>query len=277
MYPRLPKSFKNVFPFKISVPSFVYPDDYIPNARMLGPFVDEIELLFFESHDFSLPSKETISELALIAGQFDFTYNVHLPTDLEPGSPDPEQQNRFADAITRIVDLTRPVSPSAYILHLPYNQGAISPNCDKGWQDCITMSIRQLLEKGIQSRKLAIETLDYPLEWIESIIRTHDLRVCLDVGHLIVNQQDVKETFHRFADMITMIHLHGVQNGKDHLPLTVYDSEWLDRIYSLFRTFTGTVSIEVFSFDPLSDSLMVLEKEHLRHPIEIPKNTRVSR
>jgi hypothetical protein len=50
-YPRLTKSYKGFYPFKLATTSFIYPDDYIPNVKMLGPFVDEIELLLFESND----------------------------------------------------------------------------------------------------------------------------------------------------------------------------------------------------------------------------------
>ncbi len=51
MYKKLPEIYKNSFPFKISCPSFIYKDDYIPNIKMLAPFMDEIELLFFEGKD----------------------------------------------------------------------------------------------------------------------------------------------------------------------------------------------------------------------------------
>ena len=88
MYPQLPKSYKNAYPFRVSAPSFIYPDDYIPNVQMLGPFLDEIELLCFESHKFSLPTQETIREMGFLAKEFKFTYNVHLPTDIDLGSPE---------------------------------------------------------------------------------------------------------------------------------------------------------------------------------------------
>ncbi|HBD08891.1 MAG TPA: hypothetical protein DCZ69_11580, partial [Syntrophobacteraceae bacterium] len=125
MYPQLPKSYKNAFPFKISAPSFIYPDDYIPNVQLLGPFLDEIELLCFESHPSSLPSPTTIRELESLAREFRFTYNVHLPSDLDPGSPERKEQMRFIESILRVVDLTRPLEPTTYILHLPYNQAPI--------------------------------------------------------------------------------------------------------------------------------------------------------
>jgi hypothetical protein len=57
-----------------------------------------------------------------------------------------------------------------------------------------------------------------------------------------------------------MIHLHGVKNGKDHLSLDVFEQNRLDKIFSLLKQFAGTVSIEVFSYNHLLDSLAVLER-----------------
>ncbi len=151
------------------------------------------------------------------------------------------------------MDLTQPLGPTNYILHLPYNQSPIGRICDKAWQSRISDCLRRLRDAGIQSTALSIETLNYPLEWIEQILREYDLRVCLDMGHLIVNHENIETTYHRFAGQTTMIHLHGVNNGKDHLALDVFDQRWLDKIFSLLKQFTGTVSIEVFSFNHLLD------------------------
>jgi sugar phosphate isomerase/epimerase len=259
MYPQLPKSYKNAYSFKISAPSFIYPDDYIPNVQMLGPFLDEIELLCFESHPSCLPSPGMIRELKSLAREFMFTYNVHLPSDLDPGNPERREQNRFIENTLRVMELTQPLEPTNYILHLPYNQSPIGSICDKAWQSRISDCLRGLRNAGVPGTALSIETLDYPLEWIEEILREHDLRVCLDIGHLILNHENIETVFRRYAGQTTMIHLHGVNNGKDHLALDVFDQNWLDKIFSLLGQYTGTVSIEVFSFKHLLDSLTVLE------------------
>jgi hypothetical protein len=47
MYPALNKSYKGLFPFNIGTTSFIYPDDYVPNVKMLGPYLGNIELLLF--------------------------------------------------------------------------------------------------------------------------------------------------------------------------------------------------------------------------------------
>jgi sugar phosphate isomerase/epimerase len=260
MYPQLPKSYKNAYPFKISAPSFIHPDDYIPNVQLLGPFLDEIELLCFESHRSSLPSQETIRELKTLAREFRFTYNVHLPSDLYPGSPERKEQNRFVENILHVMDLTRPLEPTTYILHLPYNQARIGRICDKAWQSRIAGCLHRLRNAGVHCPDLSIETLNYPLAWIEQILLDYDLRVCLDMGHLIVNHEHIETAYHHFAGQTTMIHLHGVDNGKDHQALDVFDQKRLDKIFSLLKQFSGTVSIEVFSFNRLLASLAVLER-----------------
>jgi sugar phosphate isomerase/epimerase len=260
MYPQLPKSYKNAYPFRVGAPSFIYPDDYIPNVQMLGPLLDEIELLCFESHESSLPSQGTIRALESLAKEFKFTFNVHLPTDIDPGSPERKEKNRFIETLLRVMDLTQPLEPTTHTLHLPCNQVPIGRMCDNAWQDRIAGSIRRLMDAGVKGPSLSVETLNYPLEWIEPILREHDLRVCLDMGHLIANHEDIETTYHRFAGQTTMIHLHGVHNGKDHLALDVFDQNWLDKILSILKRFTGTVSIEVFSYHHLLASLAVLEK-----------------
>ena len=260
MYPHLPKSYKNAFPFTLSAPSFIYPDDYIPNARLLGPFLDEIELLCFESHPSSLPSRKTVQELESLAREFRSTYNVHLPSDLCPGSFIHTEQDRFVESILAVVERTLPLTPTAYILHLPYPHSPIGNICDNAWLSRISDSLRRLNDAGMPGQAICIETLDYPLEWITHILLEHDLSVCLDLGHLIVNRQPVERTYHRFVERIKMIHLHGVYNGKDHLSLDVFNPNRLNEICSLLQQYTGTLSIEVFSFDQLLISLSVLER-----------------
>jgi sugar phosphate isomerase/epimerase len=107
---------------------------------------------------------------------------------------------------------------------------------------------------------LSIESLNYPLAWIEPMLLEYNLHVCLDMGHLIVNHENVETTYHRFAGQTNMMHIHGVNGDKDHQALNVLDQIRLDKIFSLLKRFTGTVSIEVFSYHHLLASLAVLER-----------------
>jgi hypothetical protein len=52
----LPRSYKKRYPFRIGTTSFIYPAGYTENVARLGPHVDEIEILMFESHPDSRPT-----------------------------------------------------------------------------------------------------------------------------------------------------------------------------------------------------------------------------
>ena len=58
-----------------------------------------------------------------------------------------------------------------------------------------------------------------------------------------------------YASKIDILHLHGVLDGKDHLPLENLSPEVQSQIGRFLSSFQGTLSIEMFSFDFISRSL----------------------
>ena len=259
MYPTLPKSYKGVYPFKLGTTSFIYPDHIIPNVRMLGPHLDEIELLFFESRPASLPSPHEIEEIGLLAEEFDLSYNVHLPLDISLSASDPSMRQAALETILQIIDLTRPLSPSTCTLHLPYNGIDSEPEQIKKWQKLVCQSLEQLLAFGIESKSISIETLDYPFEWVDNILIDLSLSVCIDLGHLMVHGFEPLTVFDRYSQITSIIHLHGVENNKDHLALDRLSDDKTDAIMGILKRFTGVVSLEVFSYNRLVNSLIYLE------------------
>ena len=174
MYPTLPKSYKGAYPFKLGTTSFIYPDHITPNIKMLGPYLDEIELLFFESQPAGMPSPQEIKEIRQLAKDFDLTYNIHLPLDISLGAPDPSKRLTALKIIKQIIDLTAPLAPSTYTLHLPYDEVDFDNERIKRWQGRIRQSMEKLLAAGIEAKSISIESLDYPLEWVEKKIgRAH--------------------------------------------------------------------------------------------------------
>jgi hypothetical protein len=102
-YPPLTKSYKGRFPFKICTTSFIYPDHYIPNVKMLGSYMDEIELLLFESRGVdAIPSTAVVAELDQLAREFDLTYNVHLPTDVSITDRSPTRQKNAVETMVQV-------------------------------------------------------------------------------------------------------------------------------------------------------------------------------
>ncbi len=259
-HPVLPTSYKGAFPFRIGTTSFIYPGDYVPNVRMLGPYLDEIELLFFESKKDSLPTNGVIQELCSLSNELNVSYNIHLPTDIHPESSDPLKRQHAVDVLKQVFDLTQPLYPTTYTLHLPNEDNRNQNEGLKRWQENIYMCLDQFIGRDVEGKKVSVETLSYPIVLMEPIINDFHLSVCLDVGHLILYGCDVLTTFNKWQDRTSIIHLHGVDGKKDHLSLDQMDSQVLDIVMKMLSQFKGVVSLEVFSFDDLKRSLGCLEE-----------------
>ncbi|MGD9417193.1 MAG: cobamide remodeling phosphodiesterase CbiR [Desulfobacterales bacterium] len=268
MYPALNKSYKGLFPFNIGTTSFIYPDDYVPNVKMLGPYLENIELLLFESyHTDALPSKNVITELAYLAADFNLTYNVHLPTDISISSRDPGHQNRAIDTILNVIERVTPLVPTTLTLHVPYDENSFEPETVKSWQERVVKSLGTILDNGIPGRQFSVENLDYPFEILAPIIAELDLAVCLDCGHLILHGDDLQAFFNTYSANTTIIHLYGVAqnlNGDAHNhfhgPLDDLSQKLIAPFVELLAEFKGEVSVEVFSLEHLEASLKLLEK-----------------
>ena len=229
--------------------------------RMLGPYLDEIELLMFEGAAENLPSKHEIKTLALLAEDLDMSYNVHLPTDTALTDENPLEARRAAEVIFRVMDLTAPLSPSTHTLHLPYDENSREKTRVERWQERARKNLRHLLSFGINSKSISVETLDYPFEWAEQIIIDLDLTVCIDIGHLIRYEFPVDGILSKYSDMTSIIHFHGVSTEKqDHIALNHLSNHHMELVMQKLKRFANTVSLEVFSYSNLNNSLMFLEK-----------------
>ena len=259
-YPSLSQSYKGRYPFKICTTSFIYPDHYIPNVKMLGPYLDEIELLFFESrYAGALPAGSVIADLDRLAAEFDFTYNAHLPTDVSISASDTAGQKEAVATMIRTIERLQPLDPSALILHVPYNEASFNEHDKINWQDRVYQNLAKILSAVENNKIIAIETLDYPLELLEEIIIELDLSICLDLGHLMVYDYEVLEVFNRFASKTSVLHVHGVENSRDHQTLEKLSNNLFESVLQVLNQFTGVVSLEVFCFENLDSSLKFLE------------------
>lgn len=61
----------HAFPFRFGTTSYIIPDEIIPNVEFLKDRVDDIELVLFESDEFSnLPGRDDIGRLSDIADEY---------------------------------------------------------------------------------------------------------------------------------------------------------------------------------------------------------------
>lgn len=257
-FPPLATVCKKRFPFSLACPSFVYPAGYVDNVRHLAPFVDEIELLFFESRFAdSLPSHGMIRELEQLARSDSITYNVHLPTDIFIGHRDAAVRQTAVEVLVQTIDRCMPLDPTTFTLHL--NRDSSEPD-DRRWQTNAAASLEAVLATGLPGRRLSVENLDDSLDLAAPLIRQSDLSVCMDMGHIMARGGNINAFFDRWHERISVAHLHGVNGERDHLPLDRLSDALMIEVLDLLKRFRGVVSLEVFSFDALNASI-----KHLRH------------
>lgn len=254
--PSLP-ALKGRFPFRLGTTSYILPDAIVPNIRFTGPFVDEVELVLFESRFAdNLPTCKEIEELSSLAREYDLSYNVHLPTDVFLGHSDSEIRLQACDTILRFYERTLPLHPTLYVLHLEKNPpGDTEHDNTSDWQGNLLYSLENLLDRGMQRNLLGIENIDYPFQWIYPLIRELGLSICLDIGHLLVQQEELTAYIEAYGEEIAMLHLHGVADRKDHRSLQeISHNDW--HIISEFLiNYRGGVSLEVFSLEDLTTSM----------------------
>jgi sugar phosphate isomerase/epimerase len=252
---------KKAFPFRLGATSYILPADLLTNIRFLGPFLDEVELVLFESRlAENLPSRADVREMRRLADRWELTYNVHLPTDVYLGDANRMVQKRAHATILKFYERVLPLEPVGFVLHLDRRPSGDSVLQDRrAWLDRMEDSLSSLLREGLDRSLVSVENLDYPLEWIQPLIRRLGMRLCLDIGHLLVHGRDLHRHFCSFMTETTMIHLHGVQEGNDHRSVAAIDSAAWDIIRPAISAFNGSLSVEVFSLSDLQTSLERLE------------------
>lgn len=256
---------KGTFPFRLGTSSYIIPADIEPNVHFLAPLLDDIELVLFESDEFSnLPGPEVIETLAELKAEHQLSYTVHLPLDCRFGHPNPEVRAASVGKCERIIDLVRPLDPHAYLVHFDGEVRAPQPaaNMD-AWRDRLRESAEALIACDVPSRKLAVETLQYPFECVTPVVHDLDLGVCVDIGHLLLLGRDPAACVREHRKRCCVVHLHGVRDGTDHVDIADMDGEVLSGILAA-ASVPGpdcVVTLELFGRETLEPSLHRLARE----------------
>ena len=252
-----------MFPFRLGTTSYIYPDQIVPNVAKLTPFLDEIELVLFESEgQDNYPDEAELRSLMNFCLNGEVDFNVHLPIDIFLGDKNEEVRFKGISVVKKVIERTLCINPSVYTLHLDLRKSDGQQERDiNAWKSRIIRSIEEMVEYGIEPKRISIETLSYPFEWIEDIVKGFGFSICLDIGHMLIYGQDFRGYLDKYLPQTSIIHLHGFQNGVDHLGIDRLDGRIVDLILSKLQNYTGILSIEVFSFDDLKNSLEVLEQK----------------
>jgi sugar phosphate isomerase/epimerase len=257
-------SLKNRFPFRLGTTSYVIPADLKANVAFLADKVDDIELVLFESHEISnLPDAATLRALGEAAQRHDLTYTVHLPLDTWLGHADASVRRQSVDKCLRVIDITGPLNPFAYILHFHGDRRGELPSPDMTrWTDGHRLAVERLLQ-AVSAEALCVETLDYPYGFVEDIVFDYGLSVCVDIGHHLVNGVAPEACLDRYLSRTRVLHLHGVEAGHDHRSLAFLPDGLLTALVNRLGSGPGkprVLTLEIFDEKALNESMDVLRR-----------------
>lgn len=245
------------YPWQLGTTSFVLPAGMEENVRALAGQVDAVQLLFFESKVNSLlDHRVDVDFLATLAAEHELSYTVHLPLDIQFGSPDQKIRQQGIDEVCRLLDELGPLNPKAFDLHLDLDNDLDL----RFWQDNVHDSLVQLAARcGEWQDKIGIENIGYDFALVEEEVRAAGFGVCVDFGHrLRYNQQTDFWSLPHWRH----IHLHGATVGYDHRPFQSEDVDFLQAIGRRLveRDYQGVVTLELYELTAVKASLAVLHE-----------------
>jgi len=226
-------------------------------------------------------SPESVERLAALRSN-NLSYTIHLPLwSVEPSTPLIPVRKGSVEAIVGTIKATFPIEPEVYVLHAT---GALAtefynmkiPELARTlilhqFQNGARESIQAILAKtGLPSRRLAIETIEFPLDLTLELAEEFDLSVCLDTGHVLAGFAgwfDFFEVLEILLPRLAEVHLHDCRKmppgrrgyGEDHKPLGSGELDLgrlLDRLAE--ANFSGPLVFEL-NVDEALESLTVVE------------------
>jgi sugar phosphate isomerase/epimerase len=212
------------------------------------------DLLLFFPNSYSPQSVQGLAELKAELG---LSYTLHLPLwSVEPSTPLAPVREGSVRALIQVIQATRSLGVENYVLHATGPLAAEFyhmrlPETARGllmrlFQANAAQSIQTILaETGLPSRRLAIETIEFPFDLTLELADNLNLSICLDTGHVLAGFSgpvEIFEVLERALPRLAQLHLHDAPwqgpemvlgYGKDHQTLGTGDLDTgrlLDRL-----------------------------------------------
>ena len=229
-------------------------------------------------------SGDQINELFDIKKDLDLQYTVHLPLwSVEPSTPLNPIRDGSITSIVNHINKIKVLEPEIYVLHAT---GALAaefyqmslPELAKDYllnqfAQNAKDSIDQILEQTkLNSKKLAIETIEFPFDLTLEIAEEMDLSICFDTGHVFVGFSGLIsffEAIHRCIDRISEFHLHDgpsvfktneIGYKKDHQVIGKGDLDYTKFLCDLNDSgFSGPIIFEL-SLSEAQESLRIINE-----------------
>ncbi len=214
----------------LTLPSYIIQGTYLENIRFIDknyPEITGVELLFFYYDDET--KKLLLDEIKGINEYSNrFTYTVHLPDNID-------------DKATEVVEILDKTA-DGFIVHPPLDS-------EKG-----TVILKNWINRF--GNRFFIENLiSRPAETLSE--RIENPRLCLDTGHIILNNLSPLDYYKKYSAKISEIHLHGVIDGADHRYISTEDSSLLE-FSPYLKQFNGIINLEMFNQEDVNVSLSTL-------------------
>jgi sugar phosphate isomerase/epimerase len=236
-------------------------------------------------------SEDTLRKFMELSEKLGITYSFHLPLwSIELASPNPFIRKGSIESIIHSINLIKDLNPECYVLH---STGALASeftrlNISSTFKQIVNRSLLSFSEQSISeilsrtsinSRKLAIENVEFPFELTRETIDKFNLSICFDTGHLLAGfsgeipfMDFMKENYDRIVEIHLHDGFHKEENGiiirKDHLPLGEGMLPIKDFInYLNLKNFRGPLVFEI----PIKDakySINVLKQKCFQLSIE---------
>jgi sugar phosphate isomerase/epimerase len=207
-------------------------------------------------------------------------FTVHLPfLWIDISSADELIREVSVRRMAESVRLTQALDVQSYVVHATGMLGEVAgPTVTNPEADLRVQVARRSINRSFGDLRehcpaapFAIENLPgIPYEWQAEFVVQHDLGVCCDVGHLLLQLRDPIAFIEQWSDRLLQVHLHGVREvaftaglrlRRDHQALggpgEVVD---VPRVIEALRraAFSGPLVLEVNSADDLARSLETL-------------------
>jgi len=250
--------------FRIGATSFVYPAGWLANVERLRDRVEDVELLFFEPWaPCGLPDAREWAGLAAARRRGGLTYSVHTPLSASLASEDEARRRAGVAEVLRVIEHSRAVEPSAFVIHvyLGDGEGGPRPSDLAGFRARSARSLEALLASGVPAEQLCVEYLDYDLDLLWPVLEHFELPVALDVGHLLRDGRDLSAILRRYLPRARLIQWHGTEpGGRDHKSLAHVPAELRRALLAqlLDSGYSGVLTLEVFDAADFESSLALV-------------------
>jgi sugar phosphate isomerase/epimerase len=205
------------------------------------------------------------------------TFSVHLPflggvnftTSIDA------IRQASIDVVRDIAEQCRPLEPISYVLHISglledlMGVGLRDPAVIEAYLAYAAESLTQIVE-FIPPEKLCIENLEYiAFEKILPLVEKFDTKICMDVGHITLRNEVIREFIDKYGPRLGHVHMHDVtwklfdkrvRVMDDHLGLGsgIIDVDGVVQMLDA-AGFEGPVVLEIHVVDPVA-SLGILKK-----------------